>query len=330
MSRIDAIVPVGEPETSVLARRPDLVDEAKRLKDAALPWNTRRAIDADWRVWTSWCAQNGAASLPAIAATALAFVLDQFTTKKRKISTIGRYRATVARKHREAGCPSPFTEAVVEYLRKIRRESGSRQDQKAPLPLEAAAGLLAVQDRAVLLFGLATAFRRSELAALNIDDLRYVDEGIIVDLRRSKTDQYGVGRIVPVPKLEGSDACPVAAVRALMDLKLPRFKDAGGTPLFLSRTGTRIRDEEIAAAVKRAATVAGKDPKRYAGHSLRAGFVTWAWEAGYSEAEIMAQTGHKKIETLRRYIRSSRDVNPFRRSNIAEIFHKIDEMRRKQ
>jgi integrase len=165
--------------------------------------------------------------------------------------------------------------------------------------------LQGIRDRAILLVGFAGAFRRSELAGLTLDDVEFTNDGVMITLRQSKTDQEGEAYIKGIPYGSTPATCPVRALRAWLD--------AGGItagPLFRSvwKGGRRLRptplnDRAIAEVVKRAAQAAGYDPARFSGHSLRAGLATTAGAAGVDERTIMEQTGHKTTTMVRRYIR---------------------------
>jgi integrase len=164
--------------------------------------------------------------------------------------------------------------------------------------------LIGVRDRALLLVGFAGAFRRSELVSLDVGDVEIRREGLLVTLRRSKTDQEAAGREVAIPYGSNPDTCPVRALEAwleasgIADGPLWRAVDKGGR----LQPG-RLSDKAVALVVKKRAEAAGLDPDLYAGHSLRAGLATAAAAAGASERSIMEQTGHKSVQTVRRYIR---------------------------
>jgi integrase len=164
--------------------------------------------------------------------------------------------------------------------------------------------LLGTRDRALILLGYAGAMRRSELVGLDVADLEEADDGLVVLIRRSKTDQAGAGRRIGIPSGEHAGTCPVAAVRAW--LEAARL-EAG--PLFrpVSRHGrvlpTRLSGRAVAEVVKRSLRAAGRPAGRYAGHSLRAGFITQAAMAGVGERAIQDQSGHRSLAVLRRYIR---------------------------
>jgi integrase len=169
------------------------------------------------------------------------------------------------------------------------------------------------RDRCLLLLGFASALRRSELSALNVDDLSFVDLGIVITVRRSKTDQQAHGRQIGVPRGGNPETCPVRTTREW----LARAAISSG-PVFRpidrhhSVAVSRLSDRSVATIVKRAAEAAGLDPARFAGHSLRSGFATAAAQAGATEMQIMRQTGHRSTDVLRRYIKPTTlfDQNP--------------------
>lgn len=160
------------------------------------------------------------------------------------------------------------------------------------------------RDRALLLLGFAGALRRSELVGIDVADLEFVAAGLIVHLRRSKTDPAGAGREIGIPLGQNPATCPVAAVKAWLTAG-----DVGAGPVFraINKYGnvaqTRLSDAAVVQIVKRSAYAAGLDPRRFAGHSMRAGLATQAAMNGVAEADIQRQTGHKSVAMLRRYVR---------------------------
>jgi integrase len=165
-------------------------------------------------------------------------------------------------------------------------------------------GLAGTRDRALLLLGFAGALRRSELVGLNVEDLDFREEGLVITLRRSKTDQEREGRQVGIPYGSDPTTCPFRSVRAWI-----RASGINAGALFrpVSRNGTlgqsRLSDRSVALLVKRFAEQIGKDASCFSGHSLRAGLVTAAALAGVSDRSIMAQTGHRSANMVRRYVR---------------------------
>jgi len=202
--------------------------------------------------------------------------------------------------------------AVGETLKGIRRTVGVAQAGKKPLltadmrKLIAGlpGGLLGIRDRALLLMGFAGGFRRAELAALAVADIAETDDGLMVNLRFSKTDQEGQGRKVALPYGSSEGTCPVRAYRSWIE----RAGITAG-PVFrrVDRHGNLgaegLHKDSVGMIVKRAVQAAGLDPKPYAGHSLRAGLATQAYLNGANELAIMRQTGHRSLEMVRRYIR---------------------------
>ncbi|HTW09209.1 MAG TPA: site-specific integrase, partial [Acidimicrobiales bacterium] len=232
--------------------------------------------------------------------------------------------AAINAAHRLAGVPSPTGhEGVGLVVRGIRRTKGVAPAQVRPVILEDLRQMVATlpeslagtRDRALLLVGWAGAFRRSELVALNVEDLEPSDEGLVVTVRRSKTDQEAAGRQVGLP-YSATPLCPVAAIGRWLDVT-----GITSGPVFrkVDRNGhigaVRLNPASVAEVVKRAAAAAGLDPRQFSGHSLRAGLATSAAANGATESLIMAQTGHKSTAMVRRYIRRA---NLFRQ-NAASI-----------
>jgi integrase len=294
------------PPTADLAT---LGERTREYLEAARSANTRRAYRNDWARFAAWCAGHGLPSLPAAPTTVALYLTEGVVSLS--ISTLGRHLVSIAQAHRAAGLATPTTDAIVASVwRGIRRTHGTAQVGKSALLTDDLRGLVArlpegaagTRDRAMLLLGFAGAFRRSELVGLDVADLELRSEGLVVTLRRSKTDQEGAGQTVGIPFGRNPETCPVLAVRAWLELV--------GTvgPLFVSvdRFGrvapTRLSDRDVARIVKRAAEAAGLDPSRFAGHSLRSGLATSAAAAGVEERQIMAQTRHRSVVVVRRYI----------------------------
>jgi len=201
----------------------------------------------------------------------------------------------------------------VATMKGIRRRLGMAPHQKAALSTAQLRAMLVAlpdrligtRDRALLLLGFAGAFRRSELAGLDVEDLAFCSEGLRATLRRSKTDQEGVGRVVGIPTSVDPAMCPVRAVRSWLDAaKLtngPVFREVGR----YGRLGeARLANRVVGSVVKRAASAVGLDPSKLAGHSLRAGYATSAAQAGKPVFAIQRQTGHKSVTMVSRYVRA--------------------------
>ncbi len=290
----------------------NLAQRAEDLARASLSPATRKAYQAAWTAFETWCRDNGLPALPAAPET-LALYLAKLAPEK-GVRTVNKALAAIALAHRSAGHVSPTEDRQVRRVaRGLRRTHGKpakgkdpvRVDDLSAMVRDLGADLVDVRDKALLLLGFAGAFRRAELVALDVEDIKEVPEGLVVMLRRSKVDQEGEGRKVGIPKARRARLCPVAAVKA--------WTTAAGIsagPLFrpVDRWGKlrpegRLSDRAVALVVQRVAKRAGIDPANLAGHSLRSGFCTEAARAGASERAIMSQTGHKSTTTLRGYIR---------------------------
>jgi len=258
----------------------------------------------------------------------VALYLSALAEKGRRAGTITRRLTSISTAHRRSGHPSPCDRThliVSETLQGIRRTIGTRQVGKEPVTVEllrraigAAEGTLtASRDRALLLIGFAGGLRRSELAAMRIEHLRWHRKGITVFLPGSKTDQEGQGREVELPLgIQPAQTplseltCPVRALdqwlrqAALSDG--PVFRKVTHAQTVRGALGPHSVGGWI---VKRALGRAGltaRELTRYGAHSLRAGFATEAWGNGASELAIMRQTGHKSSAMVRKYIRADR------------------------
>jgi len=286
-------------------------ERARDYAGDAVAANTRRAYRADWRHFSVWCASQRLAPLPATPETVAVYLAD--LAGRYKTATITRRMSAIAQAHKTAGFASPTSDAAVRQVAAgIRRRHGTHQQGKeAAMTADVRAmvgtldgSLRGRRDRALLLLGFAGAFRRSELVALDVVDATRTRDGLVVTVRRGKTDQEGAGRQVGIPYGSTPTTCPV---RALEDWLEAARITAG--PLFhpIDRHGNlrplRLTDQSVALVVKRTAQAAGLDPAVYAGHSLRSGLATAAAQAGVSERTIMEQTGHKSLPIVRRYIR---------------------------
>lgn len=318
-----------DPPESVLTLRPDLVETIRGYVTRGRVKATDRAYASDWRIFEEWCRGHGACPLPATIDTVLGFIADH--AKGRSLATLRRYRATISKRHKLAGLPSPvYDTRVRDFLKGVIDEKTERSPHaKAAVTAEVFSQMLDklghehvrdVRDRAILLFGIATALRRAEIVAVDFEDLTWRDEGVAVLVRRSKTDQAGAGRYTELPRSDENPArCPIRALHAWISF----VKDHHG-PVFrsLEKGGevknVRLPAEEVAEAVKRAAETSGLDPTQFAGHSLRSGYVTQARREGVSWGDIMEKTGHTKIETVKRYAREPTEA--FRAGHVDQVF----------
>jgi site-specific recombinase XerD len=273
--------------------------------------NTIRAYDADWRDFSCWCVRHSLQTCPADTAT-VALYLTQLS-RDHKVATLTRRLSAISQIHQVQGYPSPAAEPRVRLVMAgIRRTLGSAPAAKRPVlvpDLQAItaslpASPLGLRDRALLLIGFAAALRRGELVALNHEDIQRTPDGLILTIRRGKTDQEAAGRRIAIPRGREEATCPVRALTAWLDAAAidagPVFRRVNRHHQILPQ---RLSPEGVAIVVKRCATRLGYDAAEFGGHSLRAGLATSAAIAGKSERSIMNQTGHRSLSMVRRYIR---------------------------
>lgn len=242
------------------------------------------------------------------------------------VATLLRWKASISKAHRIVGASSPAaSELVRSTLQGIKHRHGTSQQRAKALLVEDLFRVLSVigdstkdaRDAALLLVGFAGGFRRSELVGLNLEDIEPCRPGLIIHLRRSKTDQAGAGRKIGIPRGR-TRWCPVAAVEEwvtkarLVDGPIFRSMERAGTA-----SSRRLSCEAVSVIIKGRVAAAGYDPSEYSGHSLRAGFVTSAAQAHVPSWKIRSQTGHASDAMLERYIR---DADIFRDNAAAALF----------
>lgn len=287
--------------------------EVESAKDYATEQHspaTRRAYAADMRTFTDWCDARGFTALPASSLVVAVFLASQADDGV-KISTLTRRVAAIRYAHQVAGEEPPTNcEAVKATIKGIRRRNGTAPEQKAPATASVVAAMIehcegdlrGLRDRALILMGFAGAFRRSELAALTVEDLTEMPDGYRVRIARSKTDQEGKGEVIAIYR--GTRLRPVEAIKAWIE--------AAGIesgPIFLQvKKGGNVfpkalSTKSIGEIVKAYAAKAGFDADDFGGHSLRAGFLTSAADSGASLFKMMEVSRHKSVETVRGYVR---------------------------
>ncbi len=292
------------------------IERAAAYAKAARASSTRRAYDSDWAIFTAWCAAHRLSAMPATPEVVAVFVSDQATAGLNP-STINRRVAAIGHHHRAGGHPAPTAMPsagrLTEVLAGIAAEHGGTKRRKRPVDATALRnmlevidgdGLRAVRDRAILAIGMAAALRRSEVVALTVDDITLVPEGIRLTIARSKSDQTRQGAVIAIP--EGSRIRPKALLLAWMT----EAKHVDGA-LFrrLSRSDTltshAMSDRAIARLVQQYAAAAGYDPTQFAGHSLRAGFLTEGAAQGATIFKLQEVSRHRSVQVLSDYVRNA-------------------------
>ena len=300
----------------------DLVTDVKNLELETLKnlknskaTNTLRAYKADYKDFAGFCFKNGFKPMPSDPKI-ISFYLTHLS-KSCKFSTLKRRLASISVIHRLSGHYIDLKHPMItENLLGIKRIKGSHQKAKKPILINDLKLIVNVIDndkneknrfknRALILVGFAGGFRRSELVAIDHEDLDFVPEGVKIFVKRSKTDQSGEGMTKGIPYFSNSNYCPVIALKKWIEKSQIKF----GKIFNLS-------DKTVALKVKKYASLAGLDPNKYSGHSLRSGFATSTAELGAEERSIMAMTGHKTTQMVRRYIQ---EANLFKNNALNKI-----------
>lgn len=300
------------PHTAETQARPP-VEGAPLPSDVAGAFaaNTRRGYASDWRDWMAWCGERDRNAIPASPADVAEYLRER--AARRKMSTIRRNLAAIAQVHRLAGLQLDRNDPALHFaLRALAREHGVAVEGKRELmtaDIEAMLStfgkdLAGLRDRALLLVGFAGGFRRSELVALDVGDVVFRRDGMILTIRRSKGDQEGRGQLVGVRYGQRERTCPVRALK--------RWLEASGLtegPLFRAILRGRPRDHRLSdkavwRLVKGAATAAGIDAAAFGAHSLRIGHVTQALANGADPLLAQRQLRHKKLDTTLGYNRA--------------------------
>lgn len=276
--------------------------------EESLSENTRKAIKNDLDHFKSW-----GGIIPAEPDMIAAYISNYAGILS--VSTLKRRLAHISKAHKMKGYDNPVSSELVRMtMRGIVRAEDNRQRQAAPLlrdDLISICNMMSddnkdVRDKALLMVGFAGALRRSELVALNISDVEFVSEGMTIHIRKSKTDQEGVGRKIAIPPARGRH-CPVRSVR----LWLEKIPEKEGALFRVMRKGgniqdARLSDGAVSTIIKSRVKGIGLDEDSFSGHSLRAGCITSLAQMGIPEWQIMKQSGHKSHNVLMRYVRDAR------------------------
>ncbi len=290
--------------------------------------NTLRAYKSDFRDFGAFCAKHGFDSLPTEPKIVSLYLT--YLSKNSKISTLRRRLVSISMIHRLKGhyldTKHPI---IIENLMGIKRVKGSIQKGKKPILINHLKSIINViddqkveeikkiRDKTILLVGFGGGFRRTELISIDHEDLEFVPEGVKITIKKSKTDQFGEGMIKGLPYFTNEKYCPVINLKKWIELSNiksgPIFRRfAKGSVL----TNNRLTDQSVVLIIKDYLNLAGIENKNYSGHSLRSGFATVAAESGADERSIMAMTGHKTTQMVRRYIR---EANIFKNNALNKI-----------
>ena len=313
----------------------ELTTDLKSLHETTLTnlksskaYNTLRAYNSDFRDFGAFCAKHGFKSLPSEPKIVSLYITH--LSKNSKISTLRRRLVSISMIHKLKGhyfdTKHPI---IVENLMGIKRIKGSIQKGKKPILINHLKLIINIideqkieeirklRDKSIILIGFGGGFRRTELVSIDHEDLEFVSEGLKITIKRSKTDQFGEGMIKGVPYFSNEFYCPVVYLKKWLEISKiksgPIFRRfSKGSVL----TDNRLTDQSVVLIIKKYLNLAGIENKNFAGHSLRSGFATVAAESGADERSIMAMTGHKTTQMVRRYIR---EANLFKNNALNKI-----------
>ena len=314
----------------------DIITDIKALQQETLlnlknskANNTVRAYKSDFNDFGLFCAKNSFKSLPS-EPKIVSLYLTHLSSKNIKMSTLKRRLVSIGVIHKLKGHYLDTKHpSIIENMMGIKRRKGSIQQGKKPLLINNLKQIINVideqkidnikklRDRSIILIGFSGGFRRNEIVSLDYDDLDFVPEGLKINLKRSKTDQFGEGSLKGLPYFDNHQYCPVVSIQKWIEIS-----KINSGPLFrrfnkgLNLSINRLTDQTVALLIKEYLQLAGIDSKNYSGHSLRSGFATSAAESGAEERSIMAMTGHKSTEMVRRYIK---EANIFKNNALNKI-----------
>jgi len=318
----------------------EIITDIKKLKEETLlnlqnskANNTIKAYKSDFNDFGLFCVKNGFKSLPS-EPKIVSLYLTYLSTKEVKMSTLKRRLVSIGVIHKLKGHYLDTKHpSIIENLMGIKRRKGSIQKGKKPLLINNLKQIINVidkeknkeikklRDRSIILIGFSGGFRRNEIVSLDYDDLDFVEEGIKINLRKSKTDQFGEGFVKALPYFDNSQYCPVVSIRKWIEISkinsgalFRRFNK--GSKI----SNNRLSDQTVALLIKDYLEIAGIESRNYSGHSLRSGFATSAAESGAEERSIMEMTGHKSTEMVRKYIK---EANIFKNNALNKLKHKI-------
>ena len=314
----------------------EIITDIKKLKDetslnlkSSKANNTVRAYKSDFNDFGIFCSQNGFKSLPS-EPNIVSLYLTHLATKDAKMSTLKRRLVSIGVIHKLKGHYLDTKHpAIIENIMGIKRRKGSFQKGKKPLLISYLKEIINVidevnkekikkfRDRSLILIGFSGGFRRNELVSLDYDDLNFVPEGLKINIKRSKTDQFGEGFTKALPYFNSSQYCPVSSMKNW--IKISRINSGPVFRRFVKGSKlseNRLTDQTVALLIKKYLNFAGVDSNNYSGHSLRSGFATSAAESGAEERSIMDMTGHKSTEMVRRYIK---EANLFKNNALNKI-----------
>jgi site-specific recombinase XerD len=291
--------------------------------------NTIRAYKSDFRDFGAFCAKNGFKSLPT-EPKIVSLYLTHLSIKEAKMSTLRRRLVSIGVIHKLKGHYLDTKHPVIiENIMGISRKKGNYQRGKKPILINDLKAIINAidqvsakeikknRDKTIILIGFGGGFRRAELVSIDYEDVEFVAEGVKIIIKRSKTDQFGEGLIKALPYFSNKLYCPVLHLKKWLEIS-----NIKSGPIFrkfnkgFNLSDKRLTDQTVALIIKEYLDLAGIENKNYSGHSLRSGFATATAESGADERSIMAMTGHKTTQMVRRYIK---EANLFKNNALNKI-----------
>ena len=294
--------------------------------------NTLRAYKSDFKDFLAFCSKHGLHSLPTEPKIVSLYLTH--LSKNSKISTLRRRLVSISMIHKLKGHYLDIKHPIIiENLMGIKRVKGSIQKGKKPILINHLKSIINIineqnideikktRDKTIILVGFGGGFRRSELISIDHEDLEFVPEGVKISIKKSKTDQFGEGMTKGLPYFNNEEYCPVTNLKKWLELS--NIKSGAIFRRFIKGSilkNDRLTDQSVVLIIKDYLNLAGIENTNYSGHSLRSGFATVAAESGADERSIMAMTGHKTTQMVRRYIR---EANIFKNNALNKIKIKI-------
>ncbi len=313
----------------------ELSTDLKSLHEATLnnlktskAHNTLRAYKSDFKNFGAFCAKHGLNSLPTEPKIVSLYLTH--LSKNSKVSTLRRRLVSISMVHKLKGHYLDIKHPIIiENLMGIKRIKGSLQTGKKPILINHLKAIInainhlggedikKARDKVLFLIGFGGGFRRNELISIDLEDLEFVPEGLKITIRKSKTDQFGDGMIKGIPYFSNEIYCPVKNLKKWLEISMIKSgsifrRFSKGSKL----TDKRLTDQSVVILLKKYLNLAGIENTNFSGHSLRSGFATVAAESGADERSIMAMTGHKSTQMVRRYIR---EANLFKNNALNKI-----------
>ena len=314
----------------------NLITDLKALQEETLnnlksskSLNTIRAYKSDFKDFGAFCAKHNFKTLPTDPKI-VSLYLTYLSGRDAKMSTLRRRLVSISMIHKLKGHYLDTKHPVIiENLMGIKRTKGSFQRGKKPILINQLKAIINVineekideikkiRDKTIILVGFGGGFRRAELMSIDHEDLEFVPEGVKITIKRSKTDQFGEGMIKGLPYFSNQEYCPVVHLKKWLEIS--KIKNGSIFRRFTkgcSLSKNRLTDQSVVLLIKDYLNLAGIENKNYSGHSLRSGFATASAESGADERSIMAMTGHKTTQMVRRYIK---EANLFKNNALNKI-----------